>query len=38
MKKAGLSLNNILARNLQAFATCRLSCHVQENVLCICLG
>ena len=28
----------ILAGNLQAFTTCRLSSHVQETVLCICLA
>ena len=28
----------ILAGNLQAFTTCRLSSHVQESVLCICLA
>ena len=28
----------ILAGNLQAFTTCKLSSHVQEIVLCICLA
>jgi len=28
----------ILAGNLQAVATCTLSSHVQETVLCICLN
>ena len=28
----------ILAGNLQAFTRCRLSSHVQETVLCICLA
>ena len=28
----------ILAGNLQAFTTCRLSSYVQETVLCICLA
>ena len=28
----------ILAGNLQAFTMCRLSSHVQETVLCICLA
>ena len=28
----------ILAGNLQAFTTCRLSSNVQETVLCICLA
>jgi len=28
----------ILVGNLQAFTTCRLSSHVQETVLCICLA
>jgi len=28
----------ILAGNLQAFTTCRLSSHVQETVLCTCLA